>query len=118
MDVDDDVPMVIAGCAASKRRRGADVAVPGAAPLQHQVGAQGKLKTPRRAPPDRKGVLSIQEKECILRCVWSLRNENIFERGDGGRMKACAPQATIARLFGLATSTVKELCSYYMFSLQ
>jgi len=113
MDADDDAPMVVAGCAASKRRRGTDVAVPGAAPLQRQVGAQGKLKTPRRAPPVRKGILSIQEKECILRCVCSLRNEKLFERGDGGRMKPCPPQETIARLFGVATSTVKELCSVY-----
>ena len=80
MAADDDAPMVVAGCAASKRRRGTDVAVPGAAPLQRQVGAQGKLKTPRRAPPVRKGALSIQEKESILRCICTLRNEKLFER--------------------------------------
>ena len=105
---DDDVPMV----GASKRRR-ATTAVPGAAPMQRQVGAQGKLKTPRRAPPVRKGALSISEKECVLRCVCSLRNAKLFERGDGGRMKSCPPQETAARLFGVAMSTVRELCSMY-----
>jgi hypothetical protein len=106
----DDAPMVVVGVA-SKRRRSTDV--PGAAPLQRQVGAQGKFKTPRRAPPVRKGALSVQEKESILRCICSLRNEKLFERGGGGRMKPCPPQETIARLFGVATSTVKELCSVY-----
>lgn len=108
----DDVPMVVAG-GAPKRRRGAAAELPGAAPLLRQVGAQGKLKTPRRAPPVRKGALSIQEKESILRCVCSLRNEKLFERGDGGRMKPCPAQETTARLFGVATSTVRELCSAY-----
>lgn len=96
--------------AAPKRRR-ADL--PGAAPLHQQVGRRGRLKTARRAPPTRTGPLSITEKECILRCVFNLRDEKLYVHKGASGFRACAPQKTVARLFGLSEVTVKQLCSQY-----
>lgn len=104
---DDDEPIV------HKRRRDSRTDLPGAAPLRQQVGRRGRLKTPRRAPPTRTGLLSITEKECILRCVFNLRDEKLYVHKGASGFRSCAPQQTVARLFGLSEVTVKQLCSQY-----
>lgn len=96
---------------AHKRRR-TTAPIPGAAPLRQTLDKRGRFKTPRRAPPTRTGILSIAEKECIIRCVSNLRDGKFYTR-KLGRFKPCAPQESIAELFGLSAATVKQLCSQY-----
>ena len=42
-----------------------------------------------------------------------MRDEKLYVHKGASGFRACAPQKTVARLFGLSEVTVKQLCSQY-----